>query len=70
MFLEFSVNKMEETLDDSSALTASPRDTIKIMIATDNHLGYQESDPIIGNDSFIAFEEILDLAVKNKVCFF
>ncbi|XP_055840400.1 double-strand break repair protein MRE11-like [Episyrphus balteatus] len=42
---------------------------INIMIATDNHLGYCEKDPIRGNDSFIAFEEILELAVEKDVDF-
>lgn len=60
---------------------------MKIMIATDNHLGYNEkglglvvlvninyncsfiSDAVRGNDSFIAFEEILQHAVENDVDF-
>ncbi|XP_055913872.1 double-strand break repair protein MRE11 [Eupeodes corollae] len=42
---------------------------INIMLATDNHLGYCEKDPIRGNDSFIAFEEILELAVEKDVDF-
>jgi double-strand break repair protein MRE11 len=29
---------------------------IRIMIMTDNHLGYCERDPIRGNDSFASFE--------------
>lgn len=58
---------MNETMENSGASRGNPEDTIKILIATDNHLGYQECDPIIGDDSFVAFEEILDLAVKNKV---
>ncbi|KAI9290697.1 meiotic recombination protein [Neoconidiobolus thromboides FSU 785] len=44
-------------------------DTIKIMVATDNHLGYNETDSIRSEDSFIAFEEILKLAVEEKVDF-
>ncbi|XP_055382702.1 double-strand break repair protein MRE11 [Condylostylus longicornis] len=42
---------------------------MKIMIATDNHLGYLERDDIRGDDSFVAFEEILELAVENDVDF-
>ncbi|KAL5292282.1 MRE11A family protein [Megaselia abdita] len=42
---------------------------MKIMIATDNHLGYFEKDPVRGNDSFLAFEEILKHAVSNDVDF-
>lgn len=42
---------------------------MKIMIATDNHLGYNEKDPVRGDDSFITFEEILKHAVVNDVDF-
>lgn len=42
-------------------------DTIKIMLATDNHIGYLERDPIRGRDSFNTFEEILQLAKKHDV---
>ncbi|TBU23353.1 DNA repair exonuclease [Dichomitus squalens] len=44
-------------------------DTIKIMLATDNHIGYLERDPIRGQDSIEAFKEILQLAVKHDVDF-
>ncbi|KAF8639209.1 hypothetical protein AX17_001694 [Amanita inopinata Kibby_2008] len=44
-------------------------DTIRILLATDNHIGYMERDPIRGQDSIIAFKEILQLAVKNEVDF-
>ena len=43
--------------------------TLRIMIATDNHVGYQEKDPIRGNDSVAAFEEIMILARQHKVDF-
>lgn len=42
-------------------------DTIRIMIASDNHLGYCEKDPIRAKDSFAAFEEILQTAVETEV---
>lgn len=42
-------------------------DTIKIMLATDNHIGYNERDPIRGQDSINTFKEILQLAVKYDV---
>ena len=45
----------------------SQDDILKILVATDNHLGYGEKDPIIKNDSFVTFEEILQLAVQNQV---
>ncbi|KAF9166818.1 Double-strand break repair protein mre11a [Actinomortierella ambigua] len=42
-------------------------DTFKILVATDNHLGYLEKDPVRGNDSFEAFEEVLKLAADSEV---
>lgn len=42
-------------------------DTFKILLATDNHIGYNERDPIRGQDSINTFREILQLAVKNEV---
>uniref|UniRef100_A0A1I8PL13 Double-strand break repair protein n=1 Tax=Stomoxys calcitrans TaxID=35570 RepID=A0A1I8PL13_STOCA len=44
-------------------------DVMRIMISTDNHLGYGEKDAIRGEDSFIAFEEMLELAVREDVDF-
>jgi double-strand break repair protein MRE11 len=41
--------------------------SMKILIATDNHLGYMDTDPIRGNDSINTFEEILQLAQSNDV---
>lgn len=45
----------------------SEEDTLTIMVATDNHLGYIEKDPVRGDDSFAAFEEILSLAAESEV---
>lgn len=42
-------------------------DAIKILLATDNHLGYLEKDPIRGQDSFLAFREILATARDRDV---
>jgi double-strand break repair protein MRE11 len=42
-------------------------DILSILVATDNHLGYQEKDPIRGGDSFEAFEEILKLGREKEV---
>ncbi|KAF8504193.1 Metallo-dependent phosphatase-like protein [Hysterangium stoloniferum] len=47
----------------------NPQDTIKIMLATDNHIGYLERDPIRGQDAINTFEEILQLAIKHDVDF-
>lgn len=55
-----------------SATTASQiddpdQDTLRIMLSTDNHLGYQEENSVRGNDSFAALEEVLYLA-KHYSC--
>ncbi|CBQ69662.1 related to MRE11-DNA repair and meiotic recombination protein [Sporisorium reilianum SRZ2] len=47
----------------------SEADHIKIMLATDNHIGYMERDPVRGQDSIRTFEEILQLAVQHQVDF-
>lgn len=40
----------------------SEADTIRILVATDNHVGYEERHPIRGDDSWKAFHEIMCLA--------
>lgn len=47
--------------------TENGADTIRIMLATDNHIGYMERDPIRGQDSINTFKEILELAIKHEV---
>ena len=51
--------------DSLSHCTAS--DTIRILVATDNHVGYGERDPIRGDDSWKSFHEVLCLAKKHDV---
>ncbi|KAL4072166.1 Mre11 DNA-binding presumed domain-containing protein [Scleroderma citrinum] len=46
-----------------------PDNTIRILLATDNHIGYLERDPVRGQDSVNTFKEILQLAVKHDVDF-
>ena len=50
---------------DSSFLAAA--DTIRILVATDNHVGYAERDPVRGNDSYTTFNEIMELAKERDV---
>ncbi|PWN27482.1 DNA repair exonuclease [Jaminaea rosea] len=40
---------------------------LKILLATDNHIGYMERDPVRGQDSINAFREILKIAVERDV---
>lgn len=43
------------------------QESFRFLILTDNHLGYDEKDPITGNDSFEAFEEMLQIGRERKV---
>ena len=38
-----------------------PGDVMKILITTDNHMGYLERNDIRGQDSFTTFEEIMQV---------
>ncbi|KAL8739851.1 MAG: hypothetical protein Q9190_007386 [Brigantiaea leucoxantha] len=42
-------------------------DTIRILVATDNHVGFNERDPIRGNDSWQSFHEVMCLAKEKDV---
>lgn len=45
-------------------------DTLRILVATDCHLGYMEKDEIRRHDSFKAFEEICSIAEDKQVFIF
>lgn len=45
------------------------KETFRILVSTDNHLGYKETHPIRGNDSFDAFEEVIQTAKAYNVDF-
>ncbi len=42
-------------------------DTIRILVATDNHVGAHERDPVRNEDSWKTFDEILNLAREKEV---
>ncbi|EGP84632.1 unnamed protein product [Zymoseptoria tritici ST99CH_1A5] len=42
-------------------------DTIRILVATDNHVGYAERDPIRGDDSWKSFDEVMRVAKERDV---
>ncbi|KAI9488966.1 Metallo-dependent phosphatase-like protein [Zychaea mexicana] len=50
-------------------MSDNTNNTLRILIATDNHVGYLEEDQIRGKDSFQSFEEVLILAKHHKVDF-
>lgn len=43
------------------------KNTLRILVATDCHLGYMEKDEIRRHDSFQAFEEICSIAEQKQV---
>uniref|UniRef100_A0A8H7N0W2 Double-strand break repair protein n=1 Tax=Bionectria ochroleuca TaxID=29856 RepID=A0A8H7N0W2_BIOOC len=45
----------------------SEADTIRILVATDNHVGYEERDAIRKDDSWRTFDEIMNLARTEDV---
>lgn len=42
-------------------------DTIRVLVATDNHVGYNERDPVRGDDSWKSFHEIMCMAKERDV---
>ncbi|KAK3721143.1 meiotic recombination [Vermiconidia calcicola] len=42
-------------------------DTIRILVSTDNHVGYNERDPTRGDDSWRSFHEVMCLAKERDV---
>jgi double-strand break repair protein MRE11 len=42
-------------------------DTIRVLVSTDNHVGYNERDPHRGDDSWKTFHEIMCLAKERDV---
>ena len=52
----------------AQAADAPPEDSvINILVASDLHLGYNEKDPIRGEDSFVTFNEVFQIANERKV---
>ncbi|ODQ66288.1 DNA repair exonuclease [Nadsonia fulvescens var. elongata DSM 6958] len=41
--------------------------TIRILLTTDNHVGYNEEDPITGKDAIISFHEVMKIAKEKDV---
>ncbi|XP_043657374.1 double-strand break repair protein MRE11 [Drosophila teissieri] len=54
-------------MDGTTTAEQDADNVIRVLVATDNHLGYGEKDAVRGEDSFTAFEEILELAVSEDV---
>lgn len=66
---ECSLSQNESEQEDDEFDSHDPADTFKILVTTDNHLGYMERDPERGPDSFTSLEEAFDLAKVEEVDF-
>ncbi|KAE9531309.1 hypothetical protein AGLY_010515 [Aphis glycines] len=53
----------------SKTIVQDDSENFKILVATDLHLGFEEKNLVRADDTFNTFEEVLQLAVKNKVDF-
>ena len=60
-------NNTTNSDEDEPTPTSEEDSVLKVLLSTDNHLGYNKRDPIRGMDSFAALEEVLSLARQNKV---
>jgi len=60
---------MDDSRPASKIEERRPDDLIRIMLATDCHIGVHERDPVRGQDSINTFKEILQLAVEHDVDF-
>lgn len=58
---------MDENRPETRIEDRHPDSLIRIMLATDCHIGVHERDPIRGQDSINTFKEVLQLAVKYDV---
>ena len=47
--------------------TEDPENTLRILVATDLHVGFKERAGVRGDDSFLALEEVLATAKAQKV---
>jgi len=47
--------------------TATGADTIRVLVSTDNHVGYNERDAVRGEDSWKTFDEIMTMAKERDV---
>ncbi|WWC73429.1 DNA repair protein (mre11) [Kwoniella pini CBS 10737] len=52
-----------------SIVQPDPDNCFRILLATDNHIGYAEKDPIRGQDAINTFKEILEIARDAEVDF-
>ena len=68
---EHSASSSQTLISDTNIVpngaTSTASDTIRILVATDSHVGYNERDPIRGDDSWKSFHEVMCLAQERDV---
>ncbi|KAI2625304.1 DNA repair exonuclease [Hypomontagnella submonticulosa] len=67
MVQRFEVRRSQNQDSGMAESQFTEADTIRILVATDNHVGYEERHHIRGDDSWKAFDEIMNLARKEDV---
>lgn len=58
---------MRDPTSSELQLTEAEADTIRILVATDNHVGFEERDAIRKDDSWRTFDEVLNIARNQDV---
>jgi double-strand break repair protein MRE11 len=60
--------RIKQEADQSPSNQTLPgADSIRILIATDNHVGFKEEDAIRGDDSWRTFHEVMCIAKEQDV---
>ena len=54
---------------ESNDADADLANCFRILISSDNHLGFKETDPVLKDDSFRTFDEVLEQANELEVDF-
>ena len=60
-------NYVKSIRSAKAKLPPPDENTFRILISSDNHLGYNEADSIRSNDSFITFEETINIGIREDV---
>jgi hypothetical protein len=60
-------NTMEQAGTDT--MQVEQDNIVRILVSTDNHVGYLERDAIRGKDSYDTFREVLQIALEKKVLY-
>lgn len=66
---EGGIKPVEEGSSGVNEQDVDEKDVLRVLITTDNHVGYLERDTVRKDDSFIIFEEIIQYGHKYNVDF-